>query len=395
MTNSKQSVWERVGPVARAALILVTLFALLILGVTSPFRVAAQEPGSGPFTARLTLGRGMVRSAAWSPRGDIIAIGGALGIWLYTPELEDLGLLQGHTRAVYGLAFSPDGTRLASASHDMMVRVWDVQTQRALLALDGHSDVAVSVAWSPDGSLIASGAHDGTVRLWNPDRGEAVRVLEGCTGWITQVAFSPDGAAVIGGGCDGSLLVWDAASGALRDVLPGTAAAWSRVTGQPEEDFLELHAPRVARARSPQGDRVVTANWDGFVAVSYATGTPIVARQEHTDWIIGLEPFPAPTEDRAFFSLDADHVLRLWDAETGELRDTAPADSLTLPNPSVAPGGDWRAVLDAEGALRVWALPGETLAAEFPQVNGFVWLAGGSWLAVANRNGTITIWGIE
>ena len=114
--------------------------------------VAAQAPDTGPYSLHFTLGRGMVRSVAWSPNGDVIAVGGALGIWLYTPELDDIGLLKGHTKAVYGLAFSPDGKRLASASHDMTVRIWDVETQTEQHTLEGHTGLTVAVAWSPDGS---------------------------------------------------------------------------------------------------------------------------------------------------------------------------------------------------------------------------------------------------
>ena len=52
------------------------------------------------------------------------AVGGALGIWLYAPDTRDIGRLQGHTKAIHDLAWSPDGAQLASASHDLTVRVW-------------------------------------------------------------------------------------------------------------------------------------------------------------------------------------------------------------------------------------------------------------------------------
>jgi hypothetical protein len=58
--------------------------------------VAAQPPDTGPYTLHMTLGRGMVRSVAWSPDGSVIAVGGALGIWLYTLDLDDIGLLRAY-----------------------------------------------------------------------------------------------------------------------------------------------------------------------------------------------------------------------------------------------------------------------------------------------------------
>ncbi len=217
----------------RQRILLIGIFALCIIllagrPIGSP-TAAAQGPDTGPYTLQQTLGRGMVRSAAWNPDGSLIAVGGALGIWLYTPELEDVGLLKGHTKAVYGLAFSPDGKRLASASHDMTVRIWDVEAQTELHTLEGHTGLTVAVAWSPDGSTVASGAYDFTVRLWDAETGEAIRVLEGHTGWVNQVAFSPDGSQVISSGFDGTIRVWDATTGDLLDTLPGTAAQWSRI----------------------------------------------------------------------------------------------------------------------------------------------------------------------
>jgi WD40 repeat protein len=63
--------------------------------------------------------------------------------------------------------FSPDGSRVASGSHDKTVRVWDVQTGECQSTLEGHSDGVESVVFSPDGSRVASGSHDGTVRAWD------------------------------------------------------------------------------------------------------------------------------------------------------------------------------------------------------------------------------------
>ena len=79
-------------------------------------------------------------------------------------------MLKGHTTYVLTVAFSPDGSTLASASWDMMVRLWNPETMRPKSGLIGHTGYVLSVAYSPDGQTLASGSTDGTVLLWDMTR---------------------------------------------------------------------------------------------------------------------------------------------------------------------------------------------------------------------------------
>jgi WD40 repeat protein len=72
-----------------------------------------------------------------------------------------------HGSIVYGLAFSPDGTRLATACQDHAMRLWDLATHDEVVELNGHTDYVHAVAFSPDGTRLASGSGDHTVRIWD------------------------------------------------------------------------------------------------------------------------------------------------------------------------------------------------------------------------------------
>lgn len=71
-------------------------------------------------------------------------------------------------RYAFAVAWSPDGTRIASGHDDKTVRIWDAASGHTLLEYTGHSDAVFKVAWSPDGTQIASASGDGTVQVWTP-----------------------------------------------------------------------------------------------------------------------------------------------------------------------------------------------------------------------------------
>ena len=88
------------------------------------------------------------------------------------PVTRASSTLEGHTNAVLNTAFSPDGSRLASASGDRTVRTWDLNTETPEHTLNGHKGWVMYVAFSPDGSILASAGADNNVLLWDPETGE-------------------------------------------------------------------------------------------------------------------------------------------------------------------------------------------------------------------------------
>ena len=80
--------------------------------------------------------------------------------------------IKGHTEAVLSVAFSPDGKRLAMASIDEHMRIWDTSSGREVFTLKGHTGSVNSVAFSSDGNRVASAGDDKTVRVWDRSTGE-------------------------------------------------------------------------------------------------------------------------------------------------------------------------------------------------------------------------------
>jgi serine/threonine protein kinase len=164
--------------------------------------------------------------------------------------------LEGHTKAVSSVAFSPDGQRMVTGSEDGSAKMWDAGTGREVFTLSGRRGMVLSVAFSPDGQRILTGTGEwgegekwGEGQVWDAATGQLLLQLKGHAYCVWSAAFSPDGQRIVTGAGD-----W--AHG------PGEAKVWDAATGQ-EVHALNGHTSRVGSvAFSPNGQRIVTGSTD-------------------------------------------------------------------------------------------------------------------------------------
>jgi WD40 repeat protein len=178
-----------------------------LVSISSDDKAYVWDVATGKIIASTPIGSHGMISTVWNPISDLIASAygsNGIGIWdARSGEGVGPASLLGTT-----VDWSPDGTRVVTGSgYDNSVIISDATTGQHLLVLQGHTDVIGNVAWSPDGSKIASASNDNTIRIWDSTTGAELEIfsLEN----VNSIRWSPDGQSLAATSTDGRVVLWN------------------------------------------------------------------------------------------------------------------------------------------------------------------------------------------
>jgi WD40 repeat protein len=207
-------------------------------------------------------------------------------------------VLEGHNNIIYSAVFSHDSKRVASASSDKTVQIWNIQAGECEQVLKGHSDGVRSVVFSRDSKKVVSASEDQTIRIWNAEMGECERVLEGHSNVIRSLVFSHDSKKLASASYDKTIGIWSTETGECERVLEGHSDCVNSVVFSHDSTKVasSFHGKRVRIWNAEKGkwEYVISLNNHAHVLSFTLDERGIITSRGIFDLASGLESHAEP-----------------------------------------------------------------------------------------------------
>ncbi len=265
-----------------------------------------------------------------------------------------LSVIEGYSRLIGAIAFSPDGKLLFQGDSGGRIRVWDLQNHQYISIIQGHTGPIWTIAFSPDGRAFATTGDDRLVRLWDTASLEILKTYSGHTGPIWHLAFNPDGSILASGGSAHWIKLWDT----------------RREAGSAELNSLETPDDLWTLVFDPTGQTLVSGQTQGAVILwDVRTGMP-KATLQHGAKPIGAIRFSA--DGKTLITSSNYDLLKFWDVDRAECMRSIPASAEGNRTKGVVIGDDGKFIATGGrgGKLYLWRIDLNTNQFEHQSIEG-------------------------